>query len=381
MPAPEHQSPPLRLHGEQRPERDRGLTGIRGIAALMVVIYHFQDTFVRLVPACSVLAPTARVGLLGVDVFFILSGLILCLVYRADEAAVTWASHRRFLMLRIARVYPSHLAALAAMGLLVAAANSAGVVVEGTFPVAQLPFQLTMTHAWFRSPGMEWNYPSWSISSEWFAYLFLFPLGSWYLRRRPGAWMHVVLAVVATQAWLHISNTSWPRALFPTLRILCGFLGGVALYGVLRTAPWLVALCRRFTTPLLMVFLLAVTVLPALWSHSPELMFLSILGILIGLTSERSLAARWLGSEPMVRLGQWSYALYMSHAISGRVLAWLLPAERFAGSPMPLRVGVLVFYGVAIMLGAVLLYHGVEKPAREWLRRPVRASSPEFVKA
>ncbi|MEQ1832389.1 MAG: acyltransferase [Candidatus Eisenbacteria bacterium] len=363
------------------PNEIRGLTGIRGIAALMVVVYHFQDTFVRLVPACSVLAPTARVGLLGVDVFFILSGLILCLVYRADESAVTWASHRRFLTLRIARVYPNHVAALVAMGLLVASANRAGVHMDGMFPISQLPFQLTMTHAWFRSPGMEWNYPSWSISSEWFAYLFLFPLGAWYLRRRPGAWVHVALAVVATQAWLHISNTQWPRAIFPTLRILCGFMGGVALYGVLRTAPWLVAMCQRFTTPLLIVFLLAVAVLPALWSHSPELMFLSILGILIGLTSDRSLAARWLGSEPMVRLGRWSYALYMSHAVTGHALEWAVPAMRFENSPMPIRFGILVLYAAVILLAAVLLYHGVEEPARYWLRGLSRRGSRGTAKA
>ena len=159
-------------------EEIRGLTGIRGVAALMVVLYHFHDTFVALLPGWRVFAPTAKVGLLGVDLFFVLSGLILCHVYAADSRPVTWRSHAHFLGMRLARIYPNHVAALLAMVALFATASVMGVTLGGLYPLPQLPLHLTMMHAWFRSPGQEWNYPSWSVSAEWFAYLVLFPIGN-----------------------------------------------------------------------------------------------------------------------------------------------------------------------------------------------------------
>jgi peptidoglycan/LPS O-acetylase OafA/YrhL len=347
----------------------RALTGIRGIAALMVVLYHFQDKFVSLVPGWSIFAPTAGVGLLGVDLFFILSGFILCFVYRADESPVTLASYHRFVEMRIARVYPNHIAMLVAMGLLVGLASARGAPVEGMFPLDQLPFQASMTHAWFRSPGMEWNYPSWSISSEWFAYLFLFPVGAWYLRRQRRAAVSIVFVLFVTQSWLFIANSGWHRELFPLIRVLCGFSAGVALFGVARTAPRLVAACQRHATALLLLFVAAVMVLPAFWSHSQQLMLLLIPALIIGLTSDRSRASRWLGSNPAVTLGRLSYALYMSHVVTESALEMVLPASRFAHAGLAVRAGVLGVYWGALLAGAALLYALIEAPARAWLRQ------------
>ena len=45
------------------------------------------------------------------------------------------------------------------------------------------------------------------------------------------------------------------RALFPILRIVCGFMAGVSLYAVWRGAPWILAQCRRWATLLLVGFL------------------------------------------------------------------------------------------------------------------------------
>lgn len=346
----------------------RALTGIRGIAALMVVLYHFHDTFVTLVPAWRVFAPTAKVGLLGVDLFFVLSGLILCHVYEADVRPVTWDSHARFLGMRLARVHPNVVATVAAMLAVVALAKALGRPLGGLYPVEQLPLHLAMTHAWFRSPGQEWNYPSWSVSAEWFAYLFLFPLGAWLLRRRIPVLVHLAGALALTQTWLYIANGTWPWALFPILRIVCGFMAGVSLYAVWRRGPWLVALCRRYATLLLVGFMGSVMVLPAFLARAPDLMMIVMPLLLLGLTADGSWAARVLGGGVMLHLGRLSYALYMSHAVTERLLELFVPAARFAHADPWLRAGVLGLYAVALYLGASLLYHGVEEPGRAWLR-------------
>ncbi len=346
----------------------RALTGIRGIAALMVVLYHFHDTFVALVPAWRVFAPTAKVGLLGVDLFFVLSGLILCHVYEADVRPVTWRSHAHFLGMRLARVQPNVVATVIAMIGVLALAQVMGTPLGGLYPVEQLPLHLAMTHAWFRSPGQEWNYPSWSVSTEWFAYLFLFPLGAWLLRRRLPVLLHLAGALALTQTWLYIANGTWPRALFPILRIVCGFMAGVSLYAVWRGAPWILAQCRRWATLLLVGFLVAVMVLPAFLARAPDLMMIVMPLLLLGLTADGSWAARVLGGGPLLHLGRLSYALYMSHAVTERLLEMFLPVARFAHADLPLRLGVLLLYGVALYAGAHLLYHGVEEPGRAWLR-------------
>jgi peptidoglycan/LPS O-acetylase OafA/YrhL len=78
---------------------------------------------------------------------------------------------------RIARVYPMHLAALTAMIVLFAGATAmgAGVGSPDAFKWSDLPAHLFMVHAWGTTEAVGWNFPSWSISAEWLAYL-LFPL-------------------------------------------------------------------------------------------------------------------------------------------------------------------------------------------------------------
>ena len=351
-----------------------GLTGIRGIAALMVVLYHFHPMFVALLPAWQVFAPVGKVGLLGVDVFFVLSGLILCHVYDADTRSHSVFAHLRFLWLRLARIYPNHVATLAAMAVVLGGASLAGTTLGGNYPVDQLHSHLAMTHAWVRSPGQEWNYPSWSISTEWFAYVYLFPLAVAWLHLRVPGWVHLAIALYLTQSWLYIANGGWPRDLFPILRILCGFWAGVSLYGVWKRTPRVAAWCQRHATALLLAFLATVLVLPAFLARAPDLMMIVMPLLLLGLTADGTRAARWLGSRPMLWLGRVSYALYLTHAVVERLLEWWLPAAAFATAPLAARVGLVALYWVLLLGSADLLYRFVEEPARVWMRnlRPRR---------
>src|SRR6266576_619369 len=86
---------------EAEPRNIRSLTALRFFAAAMIVVFHSNGTFW-----------TARdvVWLSqGVTFFFVLSGFILAYVYpRLDDATAV----RRFLILRIARIWPGHLAAI-----------------------------------------------------------------------------------------------------------------------------------------------------------------------------------------------------------------------------------------------------------------------------
>jgi peptidoglycan/LPS O-acetylase OafA/YrhL len=96
----------------------RPLTGIRGLAAGLVVLFHFYPWWVQLLPSLRPCAALASRGWLGVDLFFMLSGFILSYVYSAGNTQLGFTEYRRFLWFRLARIYPNHLATLGIMALL-----------------------------------------------------------------------------------------------------------------------------------------------------------------------------------------------------------------------------------------------------------------------
>lgn len=87
------------------------LTGIRIIAALWVVLFHFAPTLTRIVPETGALFYFAQDGYLAVDLFFVLSGFVIAYQY-FDAVRDKRLPYRSFLWRRLARIYPAHLLVL-----------------------------------------------------------------------------------------------------------------------------------------------------------------------------------------------------------------------------------------------------------------------------
>ena len=84
-------------------KRIDNLTGIRAIAALWVVMCHLETN-------CPALGTIAKQGWLGVNIFYVLSGFVLSLVYATKlPPAFAWAWYWKFLSRRIAKIYPLHI--------------------------------------------------------------------------------------------------------------------------------------------------------------------------------------------------------------------------------------------------------------------------------
>ncbi len=157
------------------------LTPLRGIAALWVVIYHYTT---QCFPNLDVSAHTAFIhkGYLAVDMFFMLSGFVMTHVYcRAFTESVT-KHYGSFLMARIARVYPLHLLVLILFVVTAVASRWHGatplealrhVPLHGSESVDAFFANIFMLQG-LNAGALSWNYPSWSISVEFMAYL-LFP--------------------------------------------------------------------------------------------------------------------------------------------------------------------------------------------------------------
>lgn len=157
----------------------RQLTGIRFVAAFWVLLYHLQDPLDRIgVMDIPVLSDVIRVGRLGVDLFFALSGFIIAHTYLTRMGPrLSLGSAANFWWLRLARIYPVHFVMLNVAGLaVIAQVWITGVEKDRPWLNAwDYMRNLLLIQEWGPHPDRGWNVVAWSLSMEWLAYLF-FPL-------------------------------------------------------------------------------------------------------------------------------------------------------------------------------------------------------------
>ncbi|MGH3563576.1 MAG: acyltransferase family protein, partial [Mycobacterium sp.] len=156
----------------------KALTGLRIVAAVWVVLFHFRPLLRQAAPEFSdALAPVLNCGAQGVDLFFILSGFVLTWNY-LDRMGLSWSVRAtvHFLWLRLARVWPIYLVTLHLAALWVVFTLHVGHVPSQD--VSQLTAtsyvrQILLVQLWFQPyfDGSSWDGPAWSISAEWLAYL------------------------------------------------------------------------------------------------------------------------------------------------------------------------------------------------------------------
>ncbi len=144
----------------------------RLIAAILVMIYHFSaygpEAYQALNVGMERLTPM-------LDMFFIISGLLIWFHY-ADRIQ-SWQALRVFIVRRLARIYPLHLVTLSFF-CVVGLAVHYGLVSTAhpeRYSLAELGRELLLINAWGTGDVLGFNYVSWSLSAEWFAYL-AFPL-------------------------------------------------------------------------------------------------------------------------------------------------------------------------------------------------------------
>lgn len=342
------------------------LTSIRFFAALYVVLFHAYDSLPSLYAWDSGLI---RNGYLGVDLFFILSGMVLTHVNIERVRAGTFR-YNEFMLHRIARIYPLHVTMFVAFLVLYTIAGWAGLLKEGLAQNWGYAAQhLLLIHAWGTTQGHAWNGPSWSISAEFFAYL-SFPIYLLLLRLwRPAPGL-LVAAIVFALIWMaspilqdtRLTQRSYD---FGILRIVPEFLLGVFLYQVARqvhTAGQISAGLLQVAMPLAIA---AYLVAAHLDMHDPVLIFFMALLLFI-------LALCSLGEVPnlmkhpgLVYLGEISYSTYMVHYIF-LVAGGGLALKLFGSPAFPLWYWLALI--LAIYPASALSYHVVELPSRRAIR-------------
>lgn len=326
---------------------------MRFIASMRIVLVHFA-------PRLGLTHAQVDGMNAFVDVFFVISGIVISHVYHARIAQP--GAFRAFLVARVARLVPLHvLATLAFVGIgLLSAMVGLAVNDADKYDLSCLPPSLLLTHAIIGCDKPVFNFVSWSISAEFAMYL-LFPLlmaaGLW---RR---WLLVVLAAgfVALFSW---ADPGWWLRTYDhgVLRAIPAFLLGMGLH-LYRAELGRIALPGWLFVPAVAGLVAAMTLVGA---------GLVVLGLSYGCVVLLFILDRRPETHsPLLRylapLGQLTYSIYMLHPLF-HAIALALVAQRIAHlEGMALHLATLASLPVLIGVSYLSLVL-FETPARRWIR-------------
>jgi peptidoglycan/LPS O-acetylase OafA/YrhL len=333
------------------------LTGIRAFAALSVVVFHYQAWYLS-----SAVFPY---GYLGVDLFFILSGFVISYAHQRDFASLSIRAAAAFYGLRLARIYPVHIAVLIAMIAMVSLGGLLGLRPRypEQFRLDPLIANVLLVHAW--GPWAEaWNGPSWSISCEWFAYLLFPPL--LYLCSRVrflGALMAVLFALFLVSYQLVFDgDLNQHQGLPALLRVFLEFAMGMVLFQLYARGR-----LRGFQQDAAIIAALVVWLLSR-WTNYEEPVTVAIFCLFISAATGENILVRLLRLKPFVYLGEISYSIYMIHLplvmSVGKAGVYLMAR----GWNPWLVMGSMILLTVGL---ASLMHHFIEVPCRTALREMV----------
>ena len=346
--------------------------GLRAVAVLLVLTFHAGLPVVG--------------GFLGVDVFFVISGFVITNMLLRE-----WHKHGRirlgtFWRRRFFRLTPALaltvfvvfiLAALILLPLQQQMAYQTGL--GALFFVANVVIARN-TGGYFDAPA-ERNplLNTWSLSVEEQFYL-LFPLllvGALILWRKSSRRSWMPTAMVAVAALLSICSMLWAQSpsgaditwlnfyspITRTWEFAVGSLLATVTFGRRPVGRSLGLVCRLIGGLGLLFAAFAIDSsgpFPSMWTFVPVL---ATMALLIGGASDSEKRRRLLEMPVLIKLGDWSYSIYL----------WHWPFIVFAialGFDAPLWV---LLAAAASFIPAILSYRIVETPLRRWTpQKPTR---------
>jgi peptidoglycan/LPS O-acetylase OafA/YrhL len=352
------------------------LEGLRGIAALLVALYHLEigrDYF-------SVI----RNGYLFVDLFFVLSGFVISATYSSRLTKIS--DFRPFLIRRIGRLLPllifSTITFLLIANLIVLAKKLALAHGYGAFlhnpgalqylvpSVKEILSTLTFTQSLGLFDHLILNTPTWSISTEFYTY-FLFAALCLFVPRRAAIVAFALLCVGGLLA------STWASATLHNCGVEGGCLGLTYDFGIVRClysfflGTLVYHSSRRFRiNPLTLqviglfgLFLVFNTIdyVPLAAFAFPPAFALLVLSI----CKDSGPLAAMLQIRPFQALGQRSYSIYLMH------MPLLLIFQNVANRAHGLLAtsAVVVVYVAVLVTIAGWTYRFIENPMRAVFNR------------
>ena len=324
------------------------LSGVRGLAIVLVLAFHVG-------------LPVSSGGLVGVTLFFVLSGYLITSVMLREGSMSGTVDLRAFLVRRVRRLLPALVCVVFVVVLLGTATGHAS-----TAPRDGL-LSLAYAANWARAAGdpMGLLNHAWSLSIEGQFYL-LWPIAFAILTRRRastsvvtlGSLVLLAVVVTALRAALIDGGAPSERIYFGTDVRADALLVGCAL--AVSVARWGPPKVSRGFGVLAMGAITAVSFLPTLQPLWPGSAYafatIASLGVVVAALGGDQ-RGTGLAMTPLTWIGERSYSLYLVH-----VPILMLVGGAFVETSPVLRLGI----GVALSLVATIgLYEWVERPFRK----------------
>ncbi len=353
-PAPRFEDSPVFRLGYRR-----WLDGLRGVAVLMVLAFHF-----RLLGG----------GWLGVDIFFVLSGFLITSLLLEEWQQRGTICLKRFYLRRALRLMPAFFTLLILCGIYALVFQSAEEAANTRREMAVAACYIS-NWPWLHNTNMPMLGHTWSLSVEEQFYL-LWPL-LLYGMLRCGVprkriirvtWIGIITCVLY-RLGLHFGHPpSGAERMVYTLRIYMGLdtRADALLVGCFAgmLVSWnLVPRSRRFITGMSIASVIYVAVI---WRFSTTrsldhvsfyyglftVVALMVATVIIRLmAAPAGLASTILESKPLVGIGRISYGLYLFHVpiiywVSPSGLGWQYPGSTLLVAALTLAAAVLSFFCV-----------------------------------
>jgi len=339
------------------PSRIEILTIYRGIAAVLVVLFHYPR-FVAL-PSWTPLLPSGQTnsvfyfGHSGVDFFFVLSGFVMVWGYRQEAGDARWLWP--YLKARFARIYPAYWAAVVAAVLYLW--NHPGENDAALAPDALLRAALLYGRGPWVVP------PSYTLPYELVCYL---GFAAFFLVRP-------AIFSVAALAWCAAALCQWygwldVGSIWLAPRVLEWFLGAGGALLVLQVRPRGSALWL-WTTGALVLVMALVDDVGAVLGHVHDVRNFAVaylLVIIAGASYEITRRRRypWL----LMLLGEASYSIYLTHYYVIRAVSYSAARHPLVADALGPSTRHVVTLLVVVALG-VAFWAVVERPLLAFTRR------------
>ncbi len=384
----------------------RPLTGLRFVAALGVLLFHYWAPCLTGAPA--VVWNINRAGHVGVSLFFVLSGFILAYTYLNEDGRLT-TNRGKFWMARFARVYPLYVFSLLLdwphfyLKWVGPTLHEKPLATAGLEIGAVSASCLGLLQSWTAGIAYLWNAPAWSVSVEAFFYaVFPFVTATVLVRDRrsmyrlvAGLWVAALLpAVVAVVGEARFTDREsqivWDHSFgaSPLLRLpefLIGVVAGqqfvramagpqVAPGGWVRYGVWL-------SGGVILVVLACSPLIPQRLLHN-GLLAPAFAVLVYSLARQPGPVGAVLGSRVLVLLGEASFAVYILqvplHALARAVARYAGGGDMTSGVAVETTPVFIVTFSVFVILAAVAALFVIERPARRWLRQRFDSREKHF---
>ncbi|MBC7661560.1 MAG: acyltransferase [Chitinophagaceae bacterium] len=338
------------------------LTGVRAWFSIWIVLFHFNAAPLVRIPLFAVFIDRGHVA---TDFFLILSGFVVSYIYFKKMSEIDAFDYAEFLLKRFARLYPLHLLTFLIMVLFYL-----GLLLVGHAPTDPNHFSKTsavlnilMIHSWSWLP-LSWNFLSWSVSAEWFAYFFVFAfvLTQW---RQLSQFMRALLVITLYLLYAtHIYDSYLPPRL---TRMSFNFLFGTWIFHCL---PSFKTVSQSFWRCLLVgIPAMVVVIIFRCEDNNLHLLISPLWGaFILALFHERGLSDLIFANVFVMRVGKISFSTYLLHGVLVKLLFYLQTSELPFITPLH-RISPYVLLPIALVTTLAIsnyIHHSFELPARDW---------------